>query len=639
MTFHRLLKRQIKRHLGEDAAIDPKWRDLLEAVNAFYVEHDRDRELMQHALAVNSAELTEVNEQLRIRNREFMQTMLNTLSEGVYATDVNGVVTFMNLSAEQILGRSEREMIGRKAEDIILHRCPDSTTHSPQDCSLSEVNARGVAAEGEEYLVHGDGHAVPVSFRANPLNHKGELLGSLVSFRDISDRLKSEEKIHQLAFFDPLTALPNRRLLLDRLGQAMAASVRPQIYGAVLFIDVDHFKVINDTLGHEAGDALLKEVARRLSAGLREEDTVARFGGDEFVVILEELDTDHSRAAVKAKHIGDKILSMLCRPYLLNEQAHDCSASIGVVMFRAHDQSLEEILKRSDLAMYDAKRMGRNVLRFFEPAMQIKLENRARLEADLRRALAENQFQLYYQKRVDQQGRAKGAEALLRWLRPGGGLVPPLDFIPLSEETGPIVPIGQWVLFEACRQLKSWEGHDELSRLMLSINVSAKEFAQDNFVDNVRNTLRDTGAKPALLELEITESMLLVNVDEFIRKMRELSELGIHFALDDFGTGYSSLSYLKKLPLHKLKIDQSFIRDLESDTNDEAIVETIIQIGKSLGLEVIAEGVETHTQCRLLEKHGCHNFQGYLFGKPVPIEIFEQELNLLALPAYSVQRQ
>lgn len=638
MNLHRLLNRQIKRHLGEAAGIGSKWRALLAAISAFYEEIDRERELMQNALAVNSAELTEVNEQLRIRNRELMQTMLNTLSEGVYATDVNGLVTFMNMSAEQILGWTEREMIGRRAHDAIHYLRTDGTPYSAETSPLLEASRSGHSAAGEEYFVHRDGHFIPVSYRLNPLKQEGRLLGSLVSFRDISERVKSEERINQLAFFDPLTNLPNRRLLLDRLGQALAVSSRQQLFGAVLFIDLDHFKVINDTLGHECGDVMLKEVAKRLRSELREEDTVARLGGDEFVVILEELDSDGSRAAAQTKVVGDKILEKLSKPYLLNEKEWGCTASIGIVMFRGHDETLEDILKRSDLAMYDAKKAGRNSLRFFDPAMQFELEKRTRLESDLRRALAEEQFTLYYQKRVDSRGQVKGAEALLRWIQPERGIVPPMEFIPLSEETGLIVPLGQWVLREACRQLKFWEGRDETKRLVLSVNVSAKEFEQEDFVEKVGRALRDTGANASLLELEITESMLLENIEDLIKKMRALRGLGISFALDDFGTGYSSLSYLKKLPLHKLKIDQSFIRDLETDKNDEAIVRTVIQIGRTLGLEVIAEGVESHSQCRMLEKHGCHNFQGYLFGRPVPIGIFEEELGLLSLPAYSAKR-
>ena len=484
----------------------------------------------------------------------------------------------------------------------------------------------GHSAAGEDYFIHRDGHHIPVSYRLNPLKQEGRLLGSLVSFRDISDRLKSEERINQLAFFDPLTDLPNRRLLLNRLEQALAVSARQQMFGAVLFIDLDNFKVINDTLGHECGDAVLKETAARLRRELREADTVARLGGDEFVVILEELDADRGSAAAQAKHVGDKILERLCSIQVLNGKEWACSVSIGVVMFHGHDEDIQTILKRSDLAMYDAKKAGRGTLRFFDPAMQLELENRTKLESDLRLAMAEDQFVLHYQKRVSSTGQVTGAEALLRWMHPERGVVPPAQFIRLAEEVGLIVPIGQWVLREACRQLKAWESASETCGLVISVNVSAREFEREDFVDSVNQILLDTKADASLLELEITESMLLENVEELIGKMYALRKLGISFALDDFGTGYSSLSYLKKLPLHKLKIDQGFIKDLETDKNDEAIVRTIIQIGKTLGLEIIAEGVESNSQSNMLMKHGCHNFQGYLFGKPVPIDRFESEL-------------
>ena len=323
-------------------------------------------------------------------------------------------------------------MIGRRAHDAIHYLHTDGAPYPPEKSPLLEASRIGHSAAGEDFFVHRDGHFIPVSFRLNPLKQEDKLLGSLVSFRDISERLKSEERINQLAFFDPLTNLPNRRLLLDRLGQAMAASARQQLFGAVIFIDVDRFKVVNDTLGHEYGDVLLKEMANRLKSAFREEDTVSRFGGDEFVVILEELGSDKSQAAAHAKFVGDKVLETLGKPYRLHEHETNNSASVGIVIFRGHDVSLEEILKRSDLAMYDAKKVGRNSLRFFDPAMQQELETRTRLESDLRRALAEGQFKLYYQKRVDNQGMVRGAEALLRWNHPQRGEVAPLEFIPLS---------------------------------------------------------------------------------------------------------------------------------------------------------------------------------------------------------------
>jgi len=543
----------------------------------------------------------------------------------VFATDSENRITFVNHSAEKIFDRMEADLIGRPAHEHLKHTCPDGSSHSPEDCPFNPGREHGIPEAGEEFIIRGDGLKTPISFFSNPLRQEGRLIGSLVSFNDISDRIATEERIHQLAFFDSLTQLPNRRLLLDRLGQSQAVSARQQLFGAVLFIDVDGFKDINDTLGHEFGDALLCELARRLRTELREEDTVARFGGDEFVVILESLDIDQSRAAVYAKRVADKILISQRQPFSMNGKDCHTSVSIGVVIFRGHDEVLDEILKRSDIAMYEAKKLGRNQARFFDPAMQMELEKRTRVESDLGQAIAAGQFKLYYQKRVDCLGKTLGAEGLLRWVHPERGFVSPAEFIPLSEKTGQIVPIGRWVLQEACRRLKSWEKNGFTQKLMLSINVSTREFRHDDFVPQVLATLDESGLNGSSLEMEITEGMMLDNIEGFIRKMDILRERGITFSLDDFGTGYSSLSYLKKLPIHTLKIDQSFVRELVTDKNDEAIVRTIIQIGQTLCKEVIAEGVETPAQRLKLEQLGCRHFQGYLFGKPVPVDIFESE--------------
>ncbi|MFZ5601753.1 MAG: putative bifunctional diguanylate cyclase/phosphodiesterase, partial [Pseudomonadota bacterium] len=382
----------------------------------------------------------------------------------------------------------------------------------------------------------------------------------------------------------------------------------------------------NDTVGHETGDLLLQEVARRLRELVREEDTIARLGGDEFVAVLEELDADINSAMARAGLVADKLLKAFARPYLLNGEEFICTASIGIVIFRDHDVTIEDILKHSDLAMYGAKKSGRNVVRFFDPEMQRELERRTRLETDLRRSLTEQQLRLYCQAQVDQSGKVIGAEVLLRWQHPERGLVPPLDFIPFAEESGLIIPIGQWLLREACLQLKRWEASAETRPILLSVNVSAREFRQPDFIANMQTILTETGANPARLELEITESLLLEGIDEFIVKMREMKAMGISFALDDFGTGYSSLAYLKKLPLNQLKIDRSFVQDLGRDRSDEAIVQTIIRMSETMGLAVIAEGVESELQRRMLQQYGCRRFQGYLFGRPQPIEHFADTL-------------
>ncbi len=437
---------------------------------------------------------------------------------------------------------------------------------------------------------------------------------------------QAEEEVERLAFYDPLTSLPNRRLLHDRLQHALSVTDRHSYHGAVLFIDLDDFKTLNDTKGHSVGDLLLIEVARRLKTCVREGDTVSRVGGDEFVIILEELSDDLAQATAQTETVGNKMLAAIGQPYTLKGCEYQCSTSIGISLFCNREITEEELLKRADTAMYQAKNAGRNTLRFYDATMQEVLESRAALESELRMALSKQQFRLYYQVQVDSQNRVLGAEALIRWINPQRGMVSPIDFISIAEGAGLIVAIGQWVLKTACGQLQRWQS-DALSRdLTIAVNVSAAQFRQHDFVAQVRHILHESGAKPAKLKLELTESLLLSSVDETIAKMRELKLLGICFSLDDFGTGYSSLQYLKLLPLDQLKIDQSFVRDLSTDTNDAAIVKTIVVMSEALGLHVIAEGVETQAQRDFLEMHGCHSFQGYLFGKPLPIDAFEASL-------------
>jgi len=433
----------------------------------------------------------------------------------------------------------------------------------------------------------------------------------------------SEEKIKNLAFYDPLSLLPNRRLLLDRLNQALASSTRSGREGALMFIDLDNFKTINDTLGHDIGDLLLQQVAQRLLTCVREGDTVARVGGDEFMVILEDLSKDTLEAAAQTEEIGKKILATLGQPYQLATHGHHSTSSIGVTLFTNQQSEVAVLFKQADIAMYQAKKAGRNTLRFFDPQMQETVNARAALEGELHKALENQQFQLYYQIQVDDSHRPLGAEVLIRWIHPERGLVSPAQFIPLAEETGLILPIGQWVLETACAQLKAWQ-QDVLTRdLILAVNVSSKQFRQTDFVTQVQTTVQRHAINPTLLKLELTESLLLDNIEDTIATMSTLKGIGIMFSLDDFGTGYSSLQYLKRLSIDQLKIDQSFVRDLASDSSDRAIVRTIIAMAQEFNMDVIAEGVETEDQRQFLQNAGCAQYQGYLFGKPVPIEQFE----------------
>lgn len=441
--------------------------------------------------------------------------------------------------------------------------------------------------------------------------------------RDISQRKLDEQKIQQLAFYDTLTNLPNRRLLLDRMKQAFAVSMRSGKHGALMFIDLDHFKILNDTKGHGIGDALLLEVARRLESSVRSSDTVARLGGDEFVVVLESLSTSSDEAATLAELVAEKVRKALNRPYLFGDYTHHTTPSIGIVLFRGHQDSLEDLLKHADTAMYQAKSAGRNAIRFYDPDMQAAIEARSEMEDELRLAIEKQQFRLYYQIQVDSLNRPLGAEALLRWEHPERGLVSPMEFIPLAEETGLIVPIGLWVMQTACAQLRVWQQEALTRDLVLAVNVSARQFHQADFVVQVQRVLQDSGVNPSCLKLELTESTVLKNIQDTINKMREIKLLGVSFSMDDFGTGYSSLQYLKRLPLDQIKIDKAFVSDITSDPNDAAIVQAIIAMTLALGLNVIAEGVETRAQQDFLEKHGCHAFQGYLFSKPVPIEQLE----------------
>ncbi len=452
-----------------------------------------------------------------------------------------------------------------------------------------------------------------------PLNQQAELERQLAKLSS----LQAEEEIKQLAFFDPLTGLPNRRLLMDRLQHAFTSSARSDREGAVLFIDLDNFKDINDTLGHDIGDLLLQQTAQRLESCIREGDTVARMGGDEFVVMLEDLSKQHIEAATQTETVGKKILAALNQPYQLATHEYHSTASIGVALFSDHGKTAEELLKRADIAMYQAKQADRNTLRFFNPKMQDTINTRTALEGELRKALENQQFHLYYQAQVDSLRRPLGAEALIRWIHPERGLVSPAQFIPLAEETGLILPIGQWVLETACAQLKAWQQDALTSDFVLAVNVSARQFHQANFVAQVQATVQRHAINPMRLKLELTESMLVENIENTITTMNALKAIGIKLSLDDFGTGYSSLQYLKKLPLDQLKIDQSFVRDLATDSSDKAIVRTIIAMAQSLDMDIIAEGVETEEQRQLLLDKGCTHYQGYLFGKPVPIKQFE----------------
>jgi diguanylate cyclase (GGDEF)-like protein/PAS domain S-box-containing protein len=543
--------------------------------------------------------------------------------EGMLITDAGGAILRVNQAFTRITGYAAADVIGKNPR--ILH----SGRHDAYfyDEMWERIKRTG-EWEGEIWNRRKNGDVYPEHLTITAVKDAdGNVVNYVATLMDITASKASEEEIRNLAFFDPLTRLPNRRLLQDRLQQALASCGRSGRSGAILFIDLDNFKNLNDTLGHDIGDLLLEKVAIRLSSCVREGDTVARIGGDEFVVMLEDLSENILEAAEQVESVGNKIVAALNVSYQLGKHTYDNSPSIGATLFNDNHNSIDELLKQADIAMYQAKKAGRNTMRFFDPRMQQSLSTRLALELELRKAIEKNQFQLYYQIQVDEAHRPLGAEALLRWLHPEHGLMSPAEFIPMAEETGLIVPIGWWVLETACEQLKKWENSSLTRNLVLSVNVSAKQFHQPDFVDQVQAAVDHYGVNPALLKLELTESILLENADTTIGRMSALKKTGVGFSLDDFGTGYSSLQYLKRLPLDQLKIDQSFMQEITSDSSDLAIVSTIIAMAQSMSMGVIAEGVETEEQRLLLLGKGCNHFQGYLFGKPVPIEQFEELLH------------
>lgn len=542
--------------------------------------------------------------------------------EAILITDTQSRIIRVNQAFQDITGYSAEDVIGNNPKILSSGR-HDKAFYEAMWQQLLNTGTWS----GEVWDRRKDGQTYPKWLTITAVkNDAGETTEYVGIFSDITARKQAEEEIRNLAFFDTLTKLPNRRLLMDRLRLALSASARTNHYGALLFLDLDRFKTINDTLGHDYGDLLLIEVAERIRSCVREVDTVARLGGDEFVVLIEHFSAQMTEVSQRVAHIAEKIRVALAAPYRLNQHECHTSPSIGVCLYHGNTEEVDTLVKHADMAMYQAKAAGRNAVRFFDPLMQQAVEARSAIEVDLRRAVIGGQLQLHYQIQVDNENRPIGAEALVRWFHPVRGMVSPGQFIPVAEESALILEIGNWVLETACKQLAVWNKREATRDLMLAINVSGQQFRQADFVDKVAAVIRAYPINASCLKLELTESVVLSDVADVVKKMHELKAIGVKLSMDDFGTGYSSLSYLKQLPLDQLKIDQSFVRDIANDPNDAVMVQTIISLAKNFRLNVIAEGVETEEQLEFLKVNGCMAYQGYLFSKPVPVEEFEKLL-------------
>ena len=539
--------------------------------------------------------------------------------EAILITDAEANIVRVNSAFTAITGYTPDDVRGKNP------RMLSSGRHDPDFYAemWRQINERGTWS-GDIWDRRKNGEVYPKRMNITAVkDEQGRVTQYVAIFNDITERKRNEDEIRELAFYDALTHLPNRRLFLDRLRSALATSTRHGEFGALLFIDLDRFKVLNDTLGHDYGDLLLVEVAARIKHCVRETDTVARLGGDEFVVILEGIGGDREAASAHAGTVADKIRESLAHAYQLKEHEHFTSPSIGVELFLDGGMSADELIKHADVAMYQAKSAGRNTVRFYDPDLQHDLESRAEMENELRRAIENQELKLYYQVQVDNERRLLGMEALLRWEHPQRGMIPPARFIPVAEESMLILELGEWVLNQACAQLARWTPDPLLGRMTLSINVSAHQFALHDFVPHLRDVLQQHGVAPQRLKLELTEGVVLNDIGDVVEKMKALKEVGVQLSLDDFGTGYSSLAYLKRLPLDQLKIDQSFVRDITHDPSDAGMVQSIIDMAKNFQHDVIAEGVENEAQLAFLQHHACMAYQGYLFSRPLPLQELE----------------
>ncbi|MCW2283267.1 diguanylate cyclase (GGDEF)-like protein/PAS domain S-box-containing protein [Rhodoblastus acidophilus] len=601
--------------LKSDFAESDRRRHELSQHNTALSEEIALRKALEEDLRRKTRALKETNSDLRIAATAFES------QEGMVVTDARHRILRANRTFSELTGYAPDDLVGQSTASF--NSQSDTTSLYAEIIEACEFSGRW---QGEVWLRTRSGGAIPRWLTVSAVQDEtGGHSHYVKTYYDLSERKEAEAKIRSLAFYDQLTGLPNRTILVERARQAMAQCRDLRTHAALLFVDLDQFKRLNDTLGHHKGDLLLKQSAARLLRCVSDGDTVSRFGGDEFVVLLTDLGaSDIAGAALQAEAIAETIIASLAEPQNLDGHSFRCTASIGVALFHDDGQSMDDLLKWADMAMYDAKTSGRNAVRFFDPAMQKLIEARAAIEAALREDIARNNILLHYQPQVDDEGRLVGAEALLRWPRADRDAPSPVEVVEVAENSGLMIPLGDAVLESACRQLVEWAKSPALAHLTLAVNVSGVQLHHHGFVERVRTAVERTGADPRLLKLEVTESFEISRIEEVIAKMSVLRDLGIRFSLDDFGTGYSSLSYLKRLPIDQLKIDKSFVRDVISDPNDAAIAETIIALGETLGLSVIAEGVETEEQRAFLADRGCRVYQGYLFARAMPAEPFAQ---------------
>jgi diguanylate cyclase (GGDEF)-like protein/PAS domain S-box-containing protein len=550
---------------------------------------------------------------------EHNRLLLESTAEGICGVDVNGITTFVNPAALALLGYEEEELLGKPMHALVHHHYADGSDYPVVHCPMALTLRTGAPHfVDDEVLWHKEGRAIPVEYNSTPILKRDEVVGAVISFSDISLRIEAESRLEYQAYFDSLTGLANRRLLMDRLEQALERSKRHHHMGALLFLDLDNFKNINDSLGHKAGDALLCIVAERLLSAVRTEDTVARIGGDDFVILLPEVDDDPECCAKAVQEVAEKCREYVSRSYAVQGHELHVTTSIGIALFPMGAETADDLLKQADTAVYRAKEQGRDTIQFFLPSMQLAVEERMYLFNDLRHVLTRDEMELHYQPQYNASGEIVGAEALLRWNHPTRGMVSPVEFIALAEDTGLILSIGEWVMLSACRLLRRLADEGLAGSLAaIAVNVSARQFRQASFVPLVLAILAETGAAATSLEIELTEGILVEDIEGTIEKMQALRAVGVRFSIDDFGTGYSSLAYLQQLPIHKLKIDQSFVRNIGGEQNGAVLTDTIIVMGKHLYLTVIAEGVETQAQFHALCEMGCDQFQGFLFSRPV----------------------